>query len=369
MTTTIKVNRKDLIAKLASVKDDNVSIAEVTINRQRLLEALKLQTQEDMLTLTYGLVSWEDKTKKHGHSIIDNEPCLQFSCNHTVMRFLNRPKQVRYGQEPKIKHLNFIDYRTETTTELTGTPIDPQELIKALSFVLPCVATEQTRPVLNCVMFESGKGIIKLVAADGFRLAIDHIAVKGILKHKVLIQLADIPRLLTFLRAVKPTGKGKSKEYPQVYLAYNDQSIRFATESGYIDLAKQAGTFPDYSKLIPTEGTQVEFIASDMLESVKALAHIAKNGSGIVRLNFATGKPCGKITLTAKYDDETSTECDAIVPASCKIALNYKYLLDLLNQCKQERVTMQVKSPSEPALFTIADGKQWIIMPMFVQWE
>lgn len=360
MATTIKANRKDLIAKLASVKDDNVSIADVVINRSKLLEALRLQTQEDTITLTYGKVSWGNE--------IDNEPCLQFSCNHTVMRFLNRPKLNRHG-EPKVKHLNFIDYRAETKTELTGTPIDPQELIKALSFVLPCVATEQTRPVLNCILFENADNTIKLVAADGFRLGIDKVSADGIPADKVLIQLADIPRLLTLLRAVKPTGKGKLKEYPQVYLSYNEQSIRLATESGYLDLDKQQGTFPDYTQLIPKDGTHIQLIASDMLESVKALNAIAKDGSGIIRLQFS--KYPDKLTLSAKAgyeENETQAECQAVVDKPCKIAINSKYLIDLLKLCGDNAIDLFVTQPSSPMVCHNGLDQLQVIMPMFVQW-
>ena len=377
MTTQIKVLRENIIKSLSGIKEDNVSIADVTINRRKLLAALKLQTQPDadMLTLTYGKVTWQDKYKISGYHSdewqevkVVNETCVQFSCNHTTMHFLNRPKE-RYGQEPKIIPLNFIDLRNMTKAKLSGVPIDPQEFIKALSFVLPCVAGEQTRPVLNCILFESGNDSIRFIAADGFRLGIDKIQAPGIPQNKVLITLVDIARLLTFLKAIKPIGRGKGKYYPDVYLSYASKSIKFATESGYIKLDKQAGTFPNYAQLVPKDGAKIEFIASDMLEAVKALKNIANDGSGIIRLHFTTGKP-SRITLSAKSEEvgESSIDCDAIVESDCMIAINNRYLLDLLNLCKDSQVIMKVKHDSSPGLFLIGDNRQYVIMPMFVQW-
>jgi hypothetical protein len=58
---TIKCLRENVIKTLTSIKDDNVSIFDVAIERRKLLEALKLLT-DDTLTLNYGRVStWVEK--------------------------------------------------------------------------------------------------------------------------------------------------------------------------------------------------------------------------------------------------------------------------------------------------------------------
>jgi DNA polymerase III sliding clamp (beta) subunit (PCNA family) len=371
MTTAIQVQRKDLIAKLSNIKDDNISIADIAISRQRLLEALRLQT-EDILTINYGNVSWQDDGSKDSRDL-EPTPCIQFSCNHTTMRFLNHPKPTHKNgtfSVPAIP-LNFIDHLDTAKVELTGIPLNTLELIKALTFVLPCVATDHTREVLECILFDSGNDVIKLVAADGFRLGVSKVIANGIPTDKVLLQIADIQRLLTFLKAIKPTGKGKSKCYPEVYLAYDYKTVKFSTGQGSIELDKQTYTFPDYPQLIPADGTKIEFIANDMLQAVKALKHIANDGSGIIRLTFKIFDTYGKITLTAKsgYDEnESTTECDALVESDCKIAVNANYLLDLLNLCKDTRVTMRLTTPSSPMVFDIDANRQWTIMPMLVQW-
>lgn len=367
MTTTIQVNRKDLIAKLSSIKDDNISIADIAISRQRLLEALKLQT-EDRLAINYGKVSWQDDGSE-GSRDLEPTPCIQFSCNHTIMRFLNHPK-VKYGQELEVIPLNFVDHLDTARVELTGIPLDTQELIKAITFVLPCVATETTRPVLNCILFDSDNDVIKLVSADGFRLGINKVAAKGVPTDKVLLQVTDIQKLLTFLKAIKPIGKGKSKCYPGVYLAHDYKAIKFSSANGSIELDKQIYTFPDYPQLIPADGNKIEFISNDMLAAVKALSHIAKDGGGIIRLQFQKHDTAGKIILTAKSEDrgESSVECDAIVESDCKIAVKANYLLDLLSLCKDTRVTTRVKHYTAPMVFDIDDNRQWTVMPMYVQW-
>jgi len=46
------------------------------------------------------------------------------------------------------------------------------ELAEALNRVIPFTATEDTRPVLQCVLFKAGEGKLTLASADGFRLAV-----------------------------------------------------------------------------------------------------------------------------------------------------------------------------------------------------
>ena len=50
--------------------------------------------------------------------------------------------------------------------------IGASELSEALAKVLPFTAKDEARPVLACVKFEAKDGKLRLVSADGFRLAV-----------------------------------------------------------------------------------------------------------------------------------------------------------------------------------------------------
>ncbi len=107
-----------------------------------------------------------------------------------------------------------------------------------------------------------------------------------------------------------------------------------------------------------------------MLQSVKALNAIAKDGSGIIRLNFT--KYPDKLTLSAKagYDEnESQVECLALIDKPCKIAANSKYLIDLLKLCGDNAIDLFVTQPSSPMVCHNGIDQYEVIMPMFVQWE
>ncbi|KKM91588.1 hypothetical protein LCGC14_1227000 [marine sediment metagenome] len=375
MSKEIRVLRENVIKTLTGIKEDNVSIAGIAIPRRTLLEALKLQTQPggERLTLTYGAVSWQDKTEHGGISKVTDKAAIQISCDHTTMRFFDNPKLDRRGiSEFNTIPLNFIDYRDYVKPELTGIPLDTLELIKALAFTLPCTAKEISRPPLECILFESGKGILKLAAADGFRLAVTELPAAGIPKYKALIHHTDIVKLQTFLKAIPAIGTGKNKYYSEVYLSYSGDVVRFAHEKASIDFTRHDLNFPDYPQLIPKEGIKSEFIASDMLRAAKSINGVTRDGSGIIRLNFKTYKTVsGKITLSAASAEvgDNSAVCDAIVEKDCRIAVNVSYLTAFLKLCGDNKISIKLTNSSSPMVFETPDNRLEVIMPMFVQWD
>jgi DNA polymerase III sliding clamp (beta) subunit (PCNA family) len=367
MTTTLKLQRDTLIKSLSGIKDDNVSIAGVTIGRKVLLEALKLQDNENLI-INYGKLSWgDDIGSNHG---LEPESALQFTCGRQTIRFLNRP-QGKHAQTKEPTSLNFVDYRETTVQDISGVAVDTRGLLDALIYTLPCVATGFSRPLLNCICFESKDNILTLAAADGFRLAVVKLAVKDIPEFRVNIHSQDISRLITFIKSIKPQGRGKAKTYPEVYLSIKDDSLTFISSDNVLDLPLQQGNFPEYSQLIPSGGTRIECIASELNEAVKALSPYCRDGSGIIRMQFSIYNDSGRIKLSARSEElgESTTEVDAIVQADCRIAVNNKYLISLLNLCGDNKIALKMTTPSSPIVFETSENHTSVLMPMFVSWE
>jgi len=366
---TIKCLSENLIKTLSSIQDDNISIFDVAIERSLILSALKLLPKDASLTLNYGRLSWEDKIAKDNSTYkIDGELCIQLVSDRFTIRFLNKPK-FKPNHERKVIPINFIE--KYETAQPAGILINLQEFIEALSYALISIATDQSRPNLTCVLFESGNDTLKLVTADGFRLGVAPIKAIGITTDKILIYKSEIAKLLKFLKSLKPEGRGKNKTYPELYISYGDK-LKFTSGNNAIELeiTDRKITFPNYEQLIPATGTKVEFIASQFLQATKALTAIAKDGSNIIRCEFNHTYPTDKITLTAKSEElgESQVECDALVFADCKIAFNGGNLTAYLNHLKDSKVTAWIGQASDCAKFE-CNGKLELIMPMFVKWD
>jgi len=286
------------------------------------------------------------------------------------MRFLNRPKHPGNNRcyQPKVIPLNFVDYQAEPVKQaLTGIPVDTLELIEALNFVIHGVETDGQREVLECVCFDCSKNTLQLVTADGFRLPIAKMTIKGVTAKKVLIHRLDIPKLLIFLKN-NYTGKGKSKTWLDTYLDIREQKTMFISDKGMVEFDNQTGSYPNYSQLIPTTGTHIQLIASDMLESVKAVNVMARDGSGIIRLKF--NRYPSNLTVSASSEEvgNSAVECQALVDRECHIAINAKYLIDYLKTCGDNIIDLFITTPSSPMVMHDGIDKSEVVMPMSVVW-
>ncbi len=125
------------------------------------------------------------------------------------------------------------------------------ELAEALNRTLPFTATEDNRPVLQCVLFKAGEGKLNLAGADGFRLAVQTIDFDG--EGEALIvrdDLIGIANALRKARRVNLSFEASGESLDGMKLIIDTEAIRYSFISA-------DGTFPDYEKLIPNEAKTV----------------------------------------------------------------------------------------------------------------
>ena len=114
---------------------------------------------------------------------------------------------------------------------------------------------------------------------------------------------------------------------------------------------------------------------AEFLRETRTAAIFARDGSGIVRLQFTPGEDLevGRMVVSARAEEigDNMGEIDATVKGeTAKIAFNSKYLLDVLNAIGQGQVALETTTPSSPGVIRPIgqDNYVHVIMPMFVQW-
>jgi len=128
------------------------------------------------------------------------------------------------------------------------------------------------------------------------------------------------------------------------------------------------GKPPEWLALIPKAEPvlQSQIFTPQLEAAAKRVRTIAKDGSDIIRLEFADGK----LKVSAKGDaQEISATMDTLHTQGepGRTALNQKYLLDYLNG-KQGIVTFSKYTDAGPVVFEYQKSPRVLIMPMQVQW-
>ncbi len=210
-------------------------------------------------------------------------------------------------------------------------------LIRHTSFA---VSTEESRPVLNGVLWELRDGEMRMVATNGHRLA------------KMTISADSSPETTTQL-IVPPDAL----QHVQRLFGPED-TVRVSREGNHLGFVSNGtevytrlieGTYPNYEQVIPKDNDKFAVVQRKPLESaVRRVAAVASDQTHRIRLQFGEGKVQFNVLtpdLGEAHDEiEVSYEGEPIT-----IGFNANYLLEVLRFVGTEEVKMGFKAPERAA--------------------
>ena len=248
--------------------------------------------------------------------------------------------------------------------------LDPAALHTAISQVVFAAATDDSRPVLTGVDVAIEGNQLTFAAADGFRLSVRHLQLPKPVAERVEVivprtALAELNRLLP-------------EETEPVHMTLNATRTQVLFRLKNVELVAQLiqGTFPNYSQLIPEECTSKAIVdVAEFLRETRIASIFARDGSGIVRLQFTAGEDLnpGKIVISARAEEigDNMGELDATIEGEPdKIAFNSRYLQDFLQVVGEGRVALEMNGASRQGVLRPVSDERYVhvLMPMVVQW-
>jgi DNA polymerase-3 subunit beta len=251
-----------------------------------------------------------------------------------------------------------------------STSIEVEAFRQAVGQVAFAAAVDESRPVLTGVDAAFDGSELTLAAADGFRLAVYKMPLLSPVKERVEVIIPA--RSLSELNRLIPD------QSETVEITINPDKGQALFRLKNIELVSQLvqGNFPQYSQLIPQSyASHVEVDVAQFLRATRTASIFARDGSGIVRLVVSKGCELtpGKLVISARSEEvgDNVGEIDAIVEGEeAKIAFNGRYLMDVLNVLREEKVALETTSPSSPGVIRPVGNEKYthVVMPMFVQW-
>jgi len=230
--------------------------------------------------------------------------------------------------------------------------IGASELAEALNRVLPFTASDDARPVLQCVNFIAKDGKLTLVSADGFRLATVTLPFDDG-EGQALISRDDLKGVANALRRAKRARV--SFEGEDVTKA---SSLIIDTELIRYKWVSVGGNYPEYEKLIPTEfNTFAHFDTVEAIKAVNSLKALANAKAYPIDLTIGDGK-----IVMANPDDKGQAELVADTIGEGTIRIDGSYLASILKACGG-MVDFSLTNAYSPSLFS-QNGYQVVVMPM-----
>jgi DNA polymerase-3 subunit beta len=226
------------------------------------------------------------------------------------------------------------------------------------------ISTEETRYYLNGIYIhvaeDGGTPVLKAAATDGHRLA------------RVTVpqpQGAEgMPGVIVPRKCVGELRKLLDEVDGTVDVSLSATKIRFGLGSAILTSKLIDGTFPDYTRVIPTANDKLLRIdPRSFAQGVDRVATIASEKTRAVKMTLDRDKIVLSVTSPENGTAAEEVPGDYAAPGF-DIGFNARYLMDILGQIEGDAVEVHLADAAAPTLIRENDTAQalYVLMPMRV---
>jgi len=237
------------------------------------------------------------------------------------------------------------------------------------------VAVTDTKPILTGELFDLEDNIFRMVAIDGFRMAIrtEHTPINEKISFVVPSRtLNEISKLLAKGDSSAEETSGEQDperisktELCQIYAG--EKNITFEISGYYVVSRLLSGEFHNYKSSLPTEfKTEVIVKTREFADSIERCSLLINEKNKCpVRCIFEEGSvktDCK--TVIGKVNDVVPAEVNG---EPVTIGLNNRYLLDALRACESDKIKIQMTAPNRPVKIVPVAGDSFMYLLMPIQ--
>ncbi len=269
---------------------------------------------------------------------------LEVQCGWSHFKLNGLPKE----EFPSLPEVEFED-----AWQITGKAL--AELVRRTTFA---VSTEESRPILNGVLWELKRENMVMVATNGHRLA------------RVSV-VADPPTEASESLIVSPAAlqqaQGLFGESSELAVAKSGNHLGFRSEDAEVYTRLIEGKYPNYEQVIPKDNDKVATIDQQMMvAAVRRMAVVASDPPHRTRLAFEPNRLRLDVTTPdlGEAADEVEMDYDN---AAEQIGFNANYLLEVVGNMPKGEVRFSFKTAERATVIEPADKSVdylCLIMPL-----
>jgi DNA polymerase-3 subunit beta len=217
------------------------------------------------------------------------------------------------------------------------------------------ISTDETRYVLNGILFSFKDNKLTLVATDGRRLAMVEIELEFPRSHEadIIIPTKAVTELQRLL-----TDDGDAK------VSMGNGQIAFDLNKTLLVSKLIEGNYPNYRQVIPAEAKErVKLERETFLNSLRRVSLLASDKSNSIKLNFSKNN----IDITANTPEVG--EAKESLPVQYKgrefsMAFNPEFLMAPLRALTEDEVFLDLIDEMSPGVLKIQTPFLYVLMPM-----
>jgi DNA polymerase-3 subunit beta len=246
-------------------------------------------------------------------------------CGKSRFRLLGLPKD-EFPSFPQVKFEN-------------AWKAPAKDLHKLISHVAFAVSTEESRPILNGVLWELRKDRMRMVATNGHRLARMELSLEG---GSAQADLIVPPKALEQIRRLFSPDDA-------VEIAKSENHLGFRSGGTQVYTRLIEGPYPNYEQVIPRENDKSATADKAAFASaLRRMSIVASDQTHRIRMAFANGS-C-KLSVQTPDLGEAQEEITVSYDGDpLEIGFNASYLLEILKYIPTDEVRLTFKAPERAA--------------------
>lgn len=256
----------------------------------------------------------------------------------------------------KIKHLPSDDFPLIPKIENGGkVKIGVSDLKLAFDQTIFASSSSETQPEISGVLMWFGGENVLITATDRYRLAEKSIPYQGSVDFKIIIphrSAQEISRLLTGLEG-------------DIELSITTTQLAFNLENTYIVTRLIDGNYPDYQQIIPDSTNTTIIIDRQELLSALKTSSVFSKGSGSITVLYDAEQ--NLLKLNSASHDLGESKVDLLCKVSGQtgtLIINYRYLLDYLNNLSSDTLVMKIIDENGPITFVPENDNKYLYLVM-----
>jgi len=335
------------------------------------------------------------KAKKEGIELVATN--LEISVNHFLRGKIDKEGEITVDSkiineyvsllpEDKIKvelekdelKISCQNYKTKIKTQSASDfPVLPslvedncyklnlKDFRECLSEVSFAVSFNENRPELSGILFSFQNNLLTLVGTDSYRLSEKNIAFEGLNiaeEKRIIVPLKTIQELSRILGSFK--SEDQISDSQDIKICLTENQIFFSFGSTNLISRIVIGSYPDYKQIIPkNEKTRIEINRQILIKAIKSAGLFSKTGINDVSIAFIKNKITVSSSSSQTGENKVSLEAKTSGDDG-EIFINFKYLLDGLNNIKSENIIIKIIDNNYPCIIIPKDVDDFLYLVM-----
>jgi len=272
---------------------------------------------------------------------IDSKSVASIRCGPSFFKILGLPQE----EFPPLP--NFEGAKTFTLRQK-----DLKDGLRKTSYA---ISTDETRYVLNGILFSFKDNKLTLVATDGRRLALVDVELEFPRSHEVDLILPT-KAVTELARLVSEEGDAK--------MSVSENQVAFEVGGTLLVSKLIEGNYPNYRQVIPPEAKErITLERESFLNTVHRVSLLSSEKSNSVKLVFSKNN-IDIIANTPEVGEARESLAVAYKGREFSVAFNPEFLMAPLRNLPNEEVFLDLIDEMSPGVIKVQSPFLYVLMPM-----